>query len=329
MMKPPVWTWEVPLYFWFGGIAAGLVVRRARLRPRGRPPLGARRARVALGAVVPCAAAARPRPRPARALPQHAADLQAALADVDGRVVPGRLLDARGRRRRGRPARHGRAAARALGAPTRSSAATSAPTPASCSPRPRCRCGRARTCSSAPIFVCTATATGAAATGSPSWRAGMPPATRRARRSARRDRRDGGELTLSSINERRLGRAGQAPRQGRPGALQGREVARRAGLACASRGPPAPRPPGPPAGSVLFLAGRPLFRFAWVGAGPAYRRATTRPWPAWPAPAADAATPTPTPGRPRPRARDSPARASGAAGHRFWLCKGEARGRGE
>ena len=23
MMKPPVWTWEVPLYFWFGGIAAG------------------------------------------------------------------------------------------------------------------------------------------------------------------------------------------------------------------------------------------------------------------------------------------------------------------
>src|SRR3954451_1043450 len=23
MMKPPVWTWEIPLYFWFGGIAAG------------------------------------------------------------------------------------------------------------------------------------------------------------------------------------------------------------------------------------------------------------------------------------------------------------------
>ncbi|HEY6761797.1 MAG TPA: NrfD/PsrC family molybdoenzyme membrane anchor subunit [Baekduia sp.] len=23
MMKPPVWTWEVPLYFWFGGMAAG------------------------------------------------------------------------------------------------------------------------------------------------------------------------------------------------------------------------------------------------------------------------------------------------------------------
>ena len=23
MMKPPVWTWEIPLYFWLGGIAAG------------------------------------------------------------------------------------------------------------------------------------------------------------------------------------------------------------------------------------------------------------------------------------------------------------------
>ena len=22
-MKGPVWTWEVPLYFWFGGLAAG------------------------------------------------------------------------------------------------------------------------------------------------------------------------------------------------------------------------------------------------------------------------------------------------------------------
>ena len=23
MMKAPVWTWEVPLYFWTGGIASG------------------------------------------------------------------------------------------------------------------------------------------------------------------------------------------------------------------------------------------------------------------------------------------------------------------
>ena len=44
MMKAPVWTWEVPIYFWFGGIAVGVVVRRARLRPGRRPPLGAHRA---------------------------------------------------------------------------------------------------------------------------------------------------------------------------------------------------------------------------------------------------------------------------------------------
>ena len=46
VIKAPVWTWEVPLYFWFGGIAAGLVVRGAGLRPgrrrRSRPRWRAR-----------------------------------------------------------------------------------------------------------------------------------------------------------------------------------------------------------------------------------------------------------------------------------------------
>ncbi len=35
MMKPAVWTWEVPLYFWLGGIAARLVADRGRVRRRG------------------------------------------------------------------------------------------------------------------------------------------------------------------------------------------------------------------------------------------------------------------------------------------------------
>ena len=58
-----------PLYFWFGGMASGVVVRRAGLRPRRRPPLGADRAHGGAGRARPVAAAADPRPRAARALP--------------------------------------------------------------------------------------------------------------------------------------------------------------------------------------------------------------------------------------------------------------------
>src|SRR4051795_56436 len=54
MMKAPVWTWEVPLYFWFGGMAAGASFvalacdvagdeRSARVGRKG-----------ALGALMPC-----------------------------------------------------------------------------------------------------------------------------------------------------------------------------------------------------------------------------------------------------------------------------------
>ena len=148
------------------GGAAVLLVRRDRHRlvvrrrwPATRPAttLGARsRGKVTLGAVAPGAPLlVMDLGRPG-ALPQHAADLQAALADVDGRVVPVGLL---GRRRSARspPTCSSRPrlarAARASRPPC--SAPTSAPTPASCSPRPRCRCGRAAGSSSPPIFICT------------------------------------------------------------------------------------------------------------------------------------------------------------------------------
>jgi hypothetical protein len=95
-----------------------------------------------VAAVAAVRAAADPRSRAAGALPAHAADRQGALADVDGRVVPERVLGAAGaavgadligRRRSGR--RRAR--------PPRCSARTSAPIPASCWPRRPCRCGRA------------------------------------------------------------------------------------------------------------------------------------------------------------------------------------------
>ena len=54
MMKAPVWTWEVPLYFWFGGLAAGssFVALACDLAGDRRSARWARL--VALGAVVPC-----------------------------------------------------------------------------------------------------------------------------------------------------------------------------------------------------------------------------------------------------------------------------------
>ena len=68
MIKPPVWTWEVPLYFWFGGMAAGssFVALACDLAGDERSARVARK--VALGALGAVAGAADHRPRPARAL---------------------------------------------------------------------------------------------------------------------------------------------------------------------------------------------------------------------------------------------------------------------
>ena len=53
MMKAPVWTWEVPLYFWFGGMAAGasFVALACDLAGDARSARVARK--VALGALLP------------------------------------------------------------------------------------------------------------------------------------------------------------------------------------------------------------------------------------------------------------------------------------
>ena len=163
MMKPPVWTWEVPLYFWTGGIASGsaFVALACDLAGDHR---SARIARlVSLGALAPSP------PllildlgRPERFF-NMLRDLQDALADEHGRVgADGVREPDRGRRRR-RPARQ-RKTARALGGATALVggylgsytgvllACTAVPLWA----RSRLFLG--------PIFVCTATATGAAAT---------------------------------------------------------------------------------------------------------------------------------------------------------------------
>ena len=114
VINAPVWTWEVPLYFCFGGMAAGSSFVALACDPAGDERSAAVARKVTLGAL-PVAAAADHRPRAARALLQHAAHLQAALADVDGRVGADRVRQpgrGRGRRRPARPPPR----ARALGA---------------------------------------------------------------------------------------------------------------------------------------------------------------------------------------------------------------------
>src|SRR3954454_7369154 len=53
MMKAPVWTWEVPLYFWFGGMAAGASFVGLACDIAGDEHSARIARRVALGALLP------------------------------------------------------------------------------------------------------------------------------------------------------------------------------------------------------------------------------------------------------------------------------------
>ncbi len=125
-----------------------------------------------------------------------------------------------------------------------------------------------------PIFVATATATGAAATRLVLWRAAAP-AGHPTRIALGRLETAAilAELTLSSVNERRLGRAGEVLSQGTAGAAVATAKAARRGRSRA--GPARGRRVGPrgrDAAGVLYLAAGLAFRFAWVEAGRASAR---------------------------------------------------------
>jgi formate-dependent nitrite reductase membrane component NrfD len=119
-----------------------------------------------------------------------------------------------------------------------------------------------------PIFVCTATATGAAATRLTLVATGLPVGhpTRRALGTVETAAM-AAELTLSVINERRLGPLGSGLEAGTPGKLfKAAKWAVRVGLGLRF----ARKPLGPNVhhlASVLYLAAGLLFRYAWVGAG--------------------------------------------------------------
>jgi formate-dependent nitrite reductase membrane component NrfD len=267
MIKPPVWTWEVPLYFWFGGMAAGssFVALACDVAGDHRSARVARM--VALGALGPS-------PvllivdlgRPERFYnmlrvfkPRSPMNMGAWALTAFGNLAAGAVAaDLLGRPRLAR----GLGAANAvvggyLGSYTGVLLATTAvPVWA----RSRMFLG--------PIFIATGAATGAAAcrlalvaTG---LREGHP--TRRALGRVERGA-IAAELVLSQVNEARLGRLAAATGEG----VAGRYVTAakwlvRTGLALGF----ARRRLGPrahDAASACYLAAGLCFRFGWVKAG--------------------------------------------------------------
>jgi formate-dependent nitrite reductase membrane component NrfD len=271
-IKPAVWTWEIPLYFWLGGIASGssFVALACDIAGDERSARIARRVALATIAPGPLLLIS-DLGRPGRFLnmlrifkPRSPMNLGAwalvGFSTADAAAVGADLV---GRRR----------TARALGGATALIggylgsytgvllAATAVPLWA----RSRLLLG--------PIFVATASATGAAATRLTLVASGLP--HRHPTRHALGDIETGAmlvELGLSMLNERRLHHASDTMTKGRPGLLF--RIGRTAvatGLALRL----VRRPLGPVAHHVasgLYLAGGLAFRYGWVEAGNASAR---------------------------------------------------------
>jgi formate-dependent nitrite reductase membrane component NrfD len=267
IIRPAVWTWEVPLYFWFGGIASGSSFVALACDVAGDHQSAAIARRVTLAAVGPCAPLlVMDLGRPMRFLnmmrifkPRSPMSMGAwCLSAFSGVAFGAVAADLLGRPR----------LARLLGAKTAVLgtylgsytgvllASTAVPVWA----RSRLFLG--------PIFIATATAKGAAANRLVLAATGLPVGhpTRQALGTIE-TLAMGAELTLSSLNEKRLGRLARSLEEGRPGRLfQAAKWLIRVGLSlrfARKRGGPWVHH----VASVMFLLAGLCFRFAWVGAG--------------------------------------------------------------
>lgn len=267
VMKPPVWTWEVPLYFWFGGIAAGssFVAMACDLAGDERSAATARK--VALATVAPSPVLlimdlGRPmrflnmlRIFKLRSPMSTGAWALVAFSNLAAASVGADLL---GRRRAAK--RIGAANAVVGGYLGSYTGVLLASTAVPVWARSRLLLG--------PIFVATGAATGAAAcrlalvgTG---LKDGHP--TREALGHVETGAM-AAELMLSQINDWRLGRLAQALETGRPGRwFSAGKWMVRAGLALRLlRARTGPR--SHDVASVLYLGAGLAFRYAWVEAG--------------------------------------------------------------
>ena len=270
-IKPPVWTWEVPVYFWVGGIASGSAFVALAADHAGDEWAASVARKVALGAVMPAPLLLiADLGRPARFLnmlrifkPRSPMNLGAwCLVSFSGVGAAAVAMDVLGQRR---PAKALGALNAALGGYLGSYtgvmlATTAVPLWA----RSRIFLG--------PIFVSTATATGAAATRLALVATGRRPLGHPTRTALNRLSAAAmlAEFALSTLNERRLGRAGNVLSQGRPGRLfRSAKWLAGTGVALNLLGPRRTTALGEHAASVLYLAAGLAFRFAWVEAGKA------------------------------------------------------------
>ena len=260
MMKPPVWTWEVPLYFWTGGMASGAAFVAFACDLAGDHRAAALSRKVALAALAPSPLLlVLDLGRPERFLhmlrvvkPRSPMSMGAWALTVFGNLAGAAVgLDLLGRRRE----------ARAVGAVNTIVAgylgsytgvllaATAVPVWS----RSRLFLG--------PIFVSTATATGAAACRLAITAAGESTESTRVALNRVQAGAISAELLLSVINERRLDDTISRPLESK--LMKAAKWAVRAGLALqATR-----RPPLSHAASVVYLAAGLMFRYAWVRAG--------------------------------------------------------------
>jgi formate-dependent nitrite reductase membrane component NrfD len=273
-IKPPVWTWEIPVYFWVGGIASGSAFAALAADLAGDEWSASVARKVALGAVAPAPLLlivdlGRPGRflnmlrvfKPRSPMNTGAWCLMAFSVAASGAVA----LDLLGRR----------SAARAIGALNAGLggylgsytgvllAATAVPVWA----RSRVFLG--------PIFVSTATATGAAATRLMLAATGRRPVGHTTRIALGRLEAAAmlTELVLSAANKRRLGRAGRALSVGTPGRLfRAAEWLAATGVALNLLGPRRTTVVGQHVASFAYLAAGLAFRFAWTQAGEASAR---------------------------------------------------------
>ncbi|HWF73817.1 MAG TPA: NrfD/PsrC family molybdoenzyme membrane anchor subunit [Solirubrobacteraceae bacterium] len=265
-----VWTWEVPLYFWFGGMASGASFAALAADIAGDEASARVARKVALATVLPAPALLiADLGRPGRFLnmlrifkPRSPMNLGAwclvAFSAAGAGAVGADVLGA------GRAGRRLGALQATLGSYLGSYtgvllATTAVPIWA----RSRVFLG--------PIFVATATATGAGATRLTLAALGQaedhPTHVALARMEAGAIL---AELALSTINERRLGRAGEALAHGTPARLS--RIAKTlvsSGLLLPLIARGRARRPAQNVASLLYLAGGLAFRFAWVEAGKA------------------------------------------------------------
>ena len=267
VIHPAVWTWEVPLYFWAGGLASGSSFVAAAADAFGDHRSAAVARKVTLAAALPTAPLLiMDLGRPGRFLnmlrifkPRSPMSMGAwCLAAFSGLATAAVGADALGRRRVAVGLGIGTAfLGTYLGSYTGVLlASTAVPVWA----RSRAFLG--------PIFVATATATGAATNRLVLAAAGMPAGhPTRSALGAIESLAMCAELALSSLNERQLGPHAAALHRGRPGRLfRAAKWAVRTGLALRL----ARKRTGPLAddlASALYALSGLAFRFAWVGAG--------------------------------------------------------------